>query len=412
MTRDTVDVAIIGAGPYGLSLAAHLRAAGVDHRVFGEPMRLWRSHMPTGMFLKSQGFASNISTPEAHHTLEAFCKEHGYPYVSYGVPIHLKTFVAYGDWFQRAQVPELDEVLVRGVSPENGGRYVLSLADGRSVTARHVVVAVGVQHFAHTPDVLAALPPQLQSHTSRHSDLSPFRGRDVVVVGAGQSALESAALLHEAGAAVRVLAREGQLQWNGEPLPPSRPLWARIREPEVDLGSGWATWFYSSHAALFRHLPSRQRLYRARTALGPAGAHWLKPRIEDHIPIHLGHEIIDAQPAGDGVRLVARTRDADAVELHTEHVIAATGYRTDIGRVTFLNPALRTQVRTVGRTPHVGRTFESSVSGLYFVGPAVAPTFGPVMRFVCGTDFASRQLSRHLAAKVSRPVAVVPRARG
>ena len=108
MTRDTVDVAIIGAGPYGLSLAAHLRAAGVDHRVFGEPMRLWRSHMPAGMFLKSQAFASNISTPEARHTLEAFCKEHGYPYVSYGVPIHLKTFVAYGDWFQRTQVPELD----------------------------------------------------------------------------------------------------------------------------------------------------------------------------------------------------------------------------------------------------------------------------------------------------------------
>jgi FAD-dependent urate hydroxylase len=100
------------------------------------------------------------------------------------------------------------------------------------------------------------------------------------------------------------------------------------------------------------------------------------------------------------------------VELHTEHVIAATGYRTDIGRVTFLNPALGTQVRTVGRTPHVGRNFESSVNGLYFVGPAVAPTFGPVMRFVCGTDFASRQLSRHLAATVSRPVAIVPRARG
>jgi FAD-dependent urate hydroxylase len=413
MTRETVDVGIIGAGPYGLSLAAHLRAAGVHHRVFGEPMRLWRSHMPVGMFLKSQGFASNLSTPDADHTLEAFCKDHGHPYVSYGVPIPLETFVAYGDWFQRAQVPELEEVLVqRVVSADTGGRYILTLADGRSVSAKHVVVAVGVQHFAHIPDVLAALPSQLHSHTSRHSDLGPFHGRDVVVVGAGQSALESAALLHEAGAAVRVLARGDRLQWNGQPLPPNRPWWARLREPEVNLGSGWATWFYSTHAALFRHLPSRQRLHRARTALGPAGAHWLKPRIEGHIPVHLGQEIIDAQPVDNGVRLLARTRDRRTVALHTEHVIAATGYRADIGRVMFLDPALRTQLRTIGRTPHVGRTFESSLSGLYFVGPAVAPTFGPVMRFVCGTDFASRQLSRHFAAAVSRPVAIVSRPRG
>src|SRR5215212_3600670 len=207
MTRETVDVGIIGAGPYGLSLAAHLRAAGVHHRVFGEPMRLWRSHMPTGMFLKSQGFASNLSTPEADHTLEAFCKDHGYPYVRYGVPVSRDTFVAYGDWFQRAQVPELDEVLVQHIDADSDGRYVLSLADGRTASARKVVIAVGVQHFAHIPEVLAALPPHLQSHTSVHSDLSRFSRRDIVVVGAGQSALESAALLHEAGAAVRIISR-------------------------------------------------------------------------------------------------------------------------------------------------------------------------------------------------------------
>lgn len=412
MTRVSVDVGIIGAGPYGLSLAAHLRAAGVDHRVFGEPMRLWKSHMPTGMFLKSQGFASNLSTPEADHTLEAFCKDHGYPYVPYGVPVSRETFVAYGDWFRRAQVPELDEVLVHRVNADSDGRYVLLLADGRTVSVRRVVIAVGVQHFAHIPEVLAALPPQLQSHTSSHSDLSRFSGRDVVVVGAGQSALESAALLHETGAAVRVLGRGDRLEWNGQPLPPNRPWWARLREPEVDLGSGWATWFYSSHAPLFRYLPPHQRLYRARTALGPAGAHWLKPRIEGHIPVHLGHEIIDAQPTGEGVRLVARTADASAAELHAEHVIAATGYRADIDRITFLDPAVRIQVRTVGRTPHVGRNFESSVRGLYFVGPAVAPTFGPVMRFVCGTAFASQQLGRHLAATASRPVGTAPKARG
>jgi len=403
--REVVDVAIVGAGPYGLSLAAHLRAAGVGHRVFGEPMRLWRSHMPVGMFLKSQGFASNLSTPQPGHTLEAFCRETGRPYVSYGVPIPLETFLAYGDWFQRAQVPYLEQVLVSHVAAANGG-YSITLADGRSASARRVVVAVGVQHFAHVPDLLAALPPELHSHASQHPDLTRFTGRDVVVVGAGQSALESAALLHEAGATVRVLARSKQLRWNGQPLAPDRPLWQRLREPEVDLGSGWATWFYSTRADLFRYLPPGERLRRARTALGPAGASWLRSRVDGRVPVYLGHELVRAEPVRDGVRLAARTADGNAVEMFTEHVIAATGYRTDMARLTFLDPDLRSRLRRIGRTPRVGRAFDSSARGLYFVGPAVAPTFGPVMRFVCGADFASRLLARHVGATASREVGV------
>jgi thioredoxin reductase len=400
LMREQVNVAIVGAGPYGLSLAAHLRANGIDHRVFGLSMELWRSHMPAGMFLKSQGFASSLSTPDAGHTLEAFCRDNGRAYAPYGVPVPLETFLAYGDWFQRRQVPHLEQVLVTDVAPDEGG-YCVTLADGRNITARRVVVAVGVQHFAHLPIRLASLQPQLCSHSSQHQDLSQFTGRDVVVVGAGQSALESAALLHEVGAKVRLLARTGQLQWNGEPLPPNRPWWERLREPEVDLGSGWATWFYSRRTGLFRYLPRGQRLRRARTALGPAGASWLRSRVEGVIPALLDHELVEAQPVNEGVRLTVRNGRDDTVEVLTEHVLAATGYRTDLARLTFLDQALRSRVQEVGRTPRVGRTFESSARGLYFVGPAVAPTFGPVMRFVCGASYTSRVLSRHLALTAS-----------
>ena len=97
---DTVDVAVVGAGPYGLALAAHLRTAGVDYRHFGIPMRLWQAAMPKGMFLKSQGFASNICDPDGTHTLEAFCKATSHPYASYGLPVSLENFVNYGQWFQ------------------------------------------------------------------------------------------------------------------------------------------------------------------------------------------------------------------------------------------------------------------------------------------------------------------------
>ena len=405
MMRDSVDVAIVGAGPYGLSLAAHLRAAGMPHRVFGEPMALWRSHMPAGMYLKSQGFASNLSSPRPGRTLEEFCRRTGRPYAPYGLPVPLQTFLDYGDWFQRCEVPDLEEVLVTAVAAVGGG-YTVSLADGTDLLARRVVVAVGVQHFPHVPDPLTALPAELCSHVSRHTDLAAFAGRDVVVLGAGQSALESAALLHEAGATVRVLARRERVNWNGEPLALDRAWWRRLREPEAGLGSGWGTWFYSNRPDLFRHLPAGERVRRARTALGPAGSSWLRPRVDGVVPVHPGHTLVSAEPRDGGVRLTARRADDHRITLTTDHVIAATGYRADVARLSFLDSRLRAGLRTVAGTPAVGGDFGSSAPGLYFVGPAVAPTFGPVMRFVYGADFAARVLARHLSAGARRSAAV------
>ena len=110
-----VDVAIIGAGPYGLSLAAHLQAAGVSYRQFGLPMNQWQTTMPRGMYLKSQGLALNLSSPDRTHTLEAFCAATGRPYQDRGLPVSLETFTAYGLWFQQELVRELQPVLVSEV---------------------------------------------------------------------------------------------------------------------------------------------------------------------------------------------------------------------------------------------------------------------------------------------------------
>jgi thioredoxin reductase len=403
--NDLMDAAIVGAGPYGLSLAAHLRAAGVRFRHFGLPMHLWSGAMPDGMFLKSNGFASNVSDPEGTHTLQAFCRSTGRTYGDYGVPVPLETFTAYGRWFQRSQAPDLEEVLVTEVGRRNG-HYELGLAGGERVGARAVVVATGVEHFAHVPEVLCQLPGRLCSHSSAHTDLGQFRGRDVVVVGAGQSALESAALLREGGATVTVVARAARLLWNGAPFESGRTLVQRLREPEAGLGSGWKTWLYSTQPQLYRHLPAAKRVYVARTALGPAGAWWLRSRVEGQFPVLLGHALDRAEARDEGVWLRLRTRDGGARELVTEHVIAATGYRPRVARLSFLEDRLRAELRLLGGAPWVGRDFESSVPGLYFTGPAVASSFGPVMRFVYGTDFASRVLTRGLAAGSRRARAV------
>jgi thioredoxin reductase len=408
--EDPVDVAIVGAGPYGLSLAAHLGAAGVPFRVFGLPMQLWRDAMPAGMYLKSQGFASNLSDPAGRHTLRAFCASTGREYADYGLPVSLETFVAYGDWFRRAEVPNLEELMVLDVTRDltrAGEQYVLSLSDGTVARARTVVVATGVQHFPYVPPTLAELPAQVCTHPSAHTNLGVFTGQEVAVIGAGQSALESAALLHESGAQVTVVARTSKLAWNGEPLPAQRSLLRKLREPEATLGSGWGTWFYSTQPHLYRRLPAARRISTARTALGPAGAPWLRPRVEGKFRTLLGHTVRWAAAEDGAARLGLRAADGTTREITVDHVLAATGYRTNLERLTFLDDGLRAEVRTLASTPDVGPDFQSSVPGLYFIGPAVAPTFGPVMRFVCGSDYAARTVARALTTTMPKPRAAV-----
>jgi FAD-dependent urate hydroxylase len=402
----TTDVAIVGAGPYGLSVAAHLRRSGLSVRQFGLPMHLWRANMPRGMFLKSQGFASNLSDPQGKLTLGAFCRVTGRPYADYGLPVPLDTFVAYGQWFQAAADLDVEEVLVTGVSPAGDG-YELTLTGGETLRARQVVVAVGVEHFAHRPRQLDGLPAGVCTHSSAHTDLAAFAGQRVVVVGAGQSALESAALLHEHGAQVQIVMREDKVAWNGAPLRPERPLLQRLREPEAGLGSGWGTWFYSTQPGAFRHLPQGTRVTRARTALGPAGASWLRGRVEGEFPVLTGHALDWAQAGPEGVRL-GLTRGTGVggtgarTEVAADHVIAATGYRPDLSRLTFLDEELRSRLRTVAGTPVVDGDYETSAPGLFVAGPGVAPTFGPVMRFVYGADHAARTVGRQLAGTASR----------
>ena len=198
-----LDVAILGAGPYGLSAASHLRNAGVDAHVFGRPMSFWQENMPVGMMLRSNWSATNISDRHGELSLEAYQADSG---TSFRTPVPLDDFVQYGLWVQRQAVPDVDTRLVTRVDP-NGAGFEIAVDDGQSLTASRVVVAAGIESFAWIPEVLRGLPPHLVSHASAHRDLSTFAGKKVLVIGGGQSALESAALMHESEVEVEVLVR-------------------------------------------------------------------------------------------------------------------------------------------------------------------------------------------------------------
>jgi hypothetical protein len=395
------ELAIIGAGPYGLSVAAHLRRHGRPFRIFGTPMHSWQASMPAGMFLKSEGFASSLSDPARSYTLKDHCAQQGLAYGDYAVPVPLDTFVGYGLAFQQRLVPEVEDTQVVGLDRISDG-YQLRIGTGETLKAAKVVVAVGISHFGHVPATLAHLPAELVSHTGHHRDLGVFAGRDVTVIGGGQSALETAALAAELGADVRVLVRQPSLVWNADPGEWRRPMRERIRHPMTGVGPGWRSYFYCNAPAMFHRLPERTRVRTVRTALGPAGSWWLKERILGRVDVVTGHAVLGAEADGDRVRLRLQREDGSRLDWTTERVITGTGYRVDLRRLPFLGEPLRAGLRLVGQAPRLSPAFQSSAPGLYFVGLASAYSLGPMMRFVFGTDYTARRLVGQVTAEHGR----------
>ncbi len=390
------DVVVVGAGPYGLSISAQLSGAGIAHEIFGHTMDSWENHMPSGMYLKSEGFASNLSDPQGKHTLERFCREAGIEYGSVAIPISLDTFTRYGKWFQAHCVPTVRETLVEDVRRHVGG-FEIRLEGGDTLQARRAVIATGIQPFPFVPAELRGLPGWALGHTYHEPAASHGEGDDLLVVGAGQSALEGATLAHEQGASVQLVARAERIAWLSRPQRSGRSLRSRSRYPRSGLGDGRAQYVYSNCPGGFHHVPPRIRLRYAYTALGPAGAWWLRPRFEGRVPARLGRRLVRAH-VGDGKVHVRLGGAAGTEELSVNRVVAATGYRPDIERLRFLDPAIRGSLDALAGTPVLDRAFESSVSNLYFVGYPAGLSFGPIMRFVYGADFTARRIADRLRA--------------
>jgi len=393
-------VAIVGAGPYGLAIASHLRERGIEARVFGEPMSSWLA-MPGGMFLKSTVRATNISTPRRGHTLADFCAATGHADLTGHRPVPIALFARYGVWFSEQLVPHLERQQVVHVEQRPDG-FAVTLDNGEEFAARAVVVASGHDPYQWIPGELrSAIAPDepsvlaVLSHSGQHQDFSSFAGKDVAIIGGGQSALQTAALLHENGARVQVLIRESRVIFGETPPHVDRQGRGTLRTPESPLGPGWPNVVFSYGPGLFRRLPERTRLWVVARALGPSGAWWLRDRVVGQLPVKTGERV--QRVSRDGERVVLELATPNGSEtISVDHVIAATGYRVDLDRLAFLAPELRAQIARTSSAPLLGPSFGVSVPGLFFAGLTAAPTFGPVMRFVCGTPYAARRITAAL----------------
>lgn len=353
-------------------------------------MAFWDEQMPIGMRLRSNWGASHIADPEDDLTLDAYCLRNG---THLSKPIPIERFVDYGRWYQRQAVPNLDTRQVSTV--EHDGRvFKLTTTDGEEFTPRRVVVATGIGAFADRPPQFANIPVAFASHTTSQRDLRSFRGQRVVVIGAGQSALESAALLKEADVETEVIARQQTLNWVGmharlHKLGPVSKLLYSTR----DVGPAGISRIVSI-PHLFRRLPRRLQDRTAYRAIRPAGAGWLRSRIAG-VPITLGRKVISAASTAGKLRLCLD----DGTERLVDHALLATGFRVDVSRYPFLARSLVRQLQTTAGFPTLTRGLESSVPGLHFLGKPACWSFGPLLGFVSGAEFASTELVRFVTGK-------------
>src|ERR1700691_5168669 len=380
------DVAVIGAGPYGLSAGAHFKAKGISTCVFGEPMEFWASKMPEGMLLRSPRVASNLSDPDKAFTLEAY---EAASKTEPRAPLPLDTFVKYGRWFRQQLGSDLDERMVLRVERDHPG-FRLTLRDGEEIRSACVVIATGIGPFKRKPAVFQRLSSQQAIHCYEGRDVGQFGGKRVAVIGAGQSALESAALLHEVGAEVEVIARTSHLRWIG------RHSWLHHMGPISSL-------LYSSHDVgpigisrlvayprLVSHVPLKVRDKIRTRAVRSAGSPWLIQRLST-VKITTGRSVAEAKTFGDEVAL----KLDDGTERRVDHVLLGTGYQVDISRYDFLPQELTRDIEQFDGYPKLASGFCSSVPGLHFVGATAARSFGPLLYFVAGAEFASRELGSH-----------------
>jgi lysine/ornithine N-monooxygenase len=393
----SVDVAIIGAGPYGLSIAAHLANQKIEHRIFGKPMQFWEqiAEAADKRFLKSYCFGTNLSTPAP-----------GYTFSDYNTPRNLETFepcsmsnfAAYGRWFQENQVPWVEPVDVVTVKLQDG-KFALSLSNGEDLVAKQVIVATGLASFANVPRVFSSVTPSRVTHTSNISEFSSFKGRRLAVLGAGQSALEAAVLLHEADAEPTLLVRERSISWHTR-VQTRRNLWRRLRSPITGLGTGPKAWALTRFPRAMHRMPDSFRTRFVKTHLPAEGAWWLRERFDNKVPVQLGTEVIEAQDTCCGVALTVRDANRQSTrQMTVDHVVAGSGYTVDVDRLKFLDEELRAKIGRLERSPKLNSTFESTVPGLRFVGASSAMSFGPLFRFVVGADYTARTIAKQLASR-------------
>lgn len=377
---EQVQLLVIGAGPYALSVAALAREHGISSAVLGRPMGFWRENMPAGMFLRSG--------PDWHldgaavHTLEAYLEEQRIRPDQVD-PIPVGVFLDYAGWFQRAKGIEVREELVATLA-KTGGQFEATLHGGGRIRADAVVAAPGIGHYASVPGWAASLPPGLAAHTCDLVRFDDLAGARVLIIGGRQSAYEWAALIREHDAArIDIVHRHDVPRFE-------RVSWGFIDahvEQTVAVPGYWRNLPATEQDAVARRFWEVGRLTLE---------YWLTPRLaRDRIHRWPGTEVTQVTPRGDGM---VRVLLSNGTGLTVDRVVFATGYRADLTKVPYLAGVLP-HVNMSDGFPVLGEAFQTSLDRLYVTGFSATRDFGPFFGFVKGSPAAATLIVRDLLSR-------------
>jgi FAD-dependent urate hydroxylase len=374
VSRET-DLLIVGAGPFGLAIAAQTAHAGIDHLIVGKPMEFWRRHMPQGMYLRSA--CDWHLDVQNQTTIEKFLEMQGT--TSRDVePLSLEFYLSYVDWFQQQKNIHPLPVFIRQLDHASSS-FIATTAGGDTIRARRVVLAPGFKHFTNIPDELKnRLPAGSFVHTCDFNDFSNSGGRRYLIIGGRQSAYEWAALLVEAGAAVVHIAHRHESPTFEE----ADWSWVNTVVDNIPENPNW-----------FRNLSQEEkdqvahRLWaEGRLKLEP----WLAPRLHnDRVHVWPRAEVVSGREQDDGALQVELTNGQTVV---VDQIIMATGYKVNIAQLPVLAAGnILSALKTRNGFPELDDHFETSVPGLFITSMPAAQDFGPFFGFTVAVR-ASAQL--------------------
>lgn len=375
MANQETELLIIGAGPFGLALAAQASHLGIEHLMAGAPMEFWRKHMPRGMYLRSA--CDWHLDPQNIHTIERFLESRGQ--TPHDVePLSLEFYLSYAEWFQQQkQITTLPSYICELHRAADG--FIAYTPEGDTIHARNVAIAPGFRHFANVPDELKALLPEGRYvHTCQFSDFSDAGNRRYLIIGGRQSAFEWAALLLEAGAAQVFISH----RHDSPAFKTSDWSWVN---PLVDAMADNPNWFRRLSQEE-KEAVSQRQWAEGRLKLEP----WLEPRLaSERVKVLPRTEVVGAEIVEPSGELSIELSNGE--EVRCDQVVLATGYKVDITRLPLLSSGnLLAELETRNGFPVLDDHFQTSIPGLFITSMPAMQDFGPFFGFTIAVRVSAK----------------------
>ncbi len=372
---------IIGAGPFGLSMAARAKHLGIDFTMVGKPMEFWKMNMPDGMYLRSA--CDWHLDPENEHTIEKFLSAQNLAAAEVE-PLSKNFYLSYTEWFMEQKQITALPVYIDHLDYINDHHYRATTNEGDIITANNVVIAIGFKYFKHIPpEFLNILPESTYSHTCDFTDMKKMQGKRCLMLGGRQSAFEWTALLTEAGADTIHISHRHQspafiaADWS----------WVNLLVDNMADEPGW-----------FRNLAEKEkdsvteRLWaEGRLKIEP----WLETRVMKYnVKLWPLTQVADCKKLSNGELEVVFD---NSITIIVDHIILATGYKVMIQHVPFLREGnVLSKLAIQNNYPVLDEHFQTNLPGLFITSMPAAQDFGPFFGFTIAVRTSAKLIGKAL----------------